>query len=51
MARKLRTVELRAQAIRVKRGDAYDYNIPAKRAEECRRVEAAEGTYAGFTAN
>ncbi len=53
MARKLRSVELRAglPANHAKRGTAYDYNIPSKRAEECRRVEVAEAEYADFTAN
>jgi len=53
MARKLRSIELRAgmPKNRAKRGAAYDYNIPTKRAEERRRVEEAEVEYEGFTAN
>lgn len=52
LARKLRSVELRAgcPAKHAKRGAAYDYNIPARRAEERRRVEEAEAAYANFTA-
>lgn len=53
MARKLRSAELRAglPANHARRGSAYDYNIPSKRAEERRRVEMAEADYAGATAN
>ena len=52
LARKLRTVELRAgyPAEHAKRGAAYDYNIPEKRAEEGSRVEVAEKDYERFTA-
>jgi transposase len=52
LARKLRTVELRAgyPAEHAKRGAAYDYNIPEKRAEERSRVEVAEKDYERFTA-
>ena len=52
LARKLRTVELRAgyPAEHAKRGAAYDYNIPEKRAEERSRVEVAERDYERFTA-
>jgi transposase len=53
MARKLRLVELRAglPANHAKRGAAYDYNIPSKRAAERRRVEVAEEDYAEFSTN
>lgn len=52
LARKFRTVELRAglPADHAKRGAAYDYNIPEKRAEERSRVEKAEAAYTDFTA-
>lgn len=52
LARKFRTVELRAgyPAEHAKRGAAYDYNIPEKRAEERSRVEVAERDYERFTA-
>jgi hypothetical protein len=52
MARKLRSAELRAgmPANHAKRGSAYDYNIPSKRAEERRRVEVAEADYDRLTA-
>ena len=51
MAKKLRSMELRAGAkpSRAARGSAYDYNIPAKRAAERGRVEAAEGAYLRLT--
>lgn len=51
MARKLRSMELRAGAkpSPAARGSAYDYNIPAKRAAERERVEAAEGAYLRLT--
>ena len=53
MARKLRSAELRARmpANHAKRGAAYDYNIPSKRAEERQRVELAEADYARFAMN
>ena len=53
MARKLRSAELRARmpANHAKRGAAYDYNIPSKRAEERQRVELAEADYARFPMN
>jgi transposase len=53
MARKRRSAELRAglPANHAGRGAAYDYNIPAKRAEERQRVEVAEADYAELTAN
>lgn len=52
LARKLRSVELRAgqPAEHARRGSAYEYNIPSKRAEERSRVEVAEMEYARFTA-
>ncbi len=48
LARKLRSVELRAglPTSHARRGTAFDYNIPAKRAEERSRVEKAEAAYA-----
>ena len=51
MARKFRAVELRAglPSEHAKRGDAYDYNIPAKRAAERVRCEEAERHYTRFT--
>ena len=51
LARKFRTIELRAglSADHAKRGSAYDYNIPEKRAEERARTEEAERDYAQFT--
>lgn len=51
LARKVRSIELKAgrPAEHAKRGTAYDYNIPAKRAAERAPVEAAERTYADFT--
>lgn len=50
LARKFRSIELRAglPASHAKRGSAYDYNIPEKRAEERSRVEVAEQNYANF---
>jgi transposase len=53
MARKFRSVELRAglPAEHARRGAAYDYNIPEKRAAERRHNEAAEADYAAFTSN
>lgn len=49
-ARKFRSIELRAglPTCYAKRGSAYDYNIPEKRAEERGRVEKAEREYATF---
>ena len=51
LARKFRSIELRAGSPTsyAKRGAAYNYNIPEKRAEERTRVEAAEQSYANFT--
>ncbi|MDA9445727.1 IS110 family transposase [Bradyrhizobium sp. CCBAU 21360] len=51
LARKFRSIELRAglPTSHAKRGSAYDYNIPAKRAEERARVESAEKEYTRFT--
>lgn len=51
LARKFRTVELRAglPTKHARRGSAFDYNIPAKRAEERSRVEQAEAAYAAAT--
>jgi transposase len=51
MARKFRAVELRAglPTEHAKRGTAYDYNIPEKRASERVRCEEAESNYARFT--
>jgi hypothetical protein len=53
MARKLRSAELRARmpGNHAKRGAAYNYNIPSKRAEERQRVELAEADYARFAMN
>lgn len=50
LARKFRSIELHAglPTSHAKRGSAYDYNIPEKRAEERNRVEAAEQNYANF---
>ena len=50
LARKFRSIELRAglPTSHATRGSAYDYNIPAKRAEERVRVECAEQEYAKF---
>lgn len=47
LARKFRSVELRAglPTSHARRGTAFDYNIPAKRAEERSRVEKAEAAY------
>lgn len=52
LARKLRSVQLRAgqPTNHAKRGAAYDYNIPAKRAAERQRVEVAEAEYANRSA-
>ncbi|WP_292517912.1 IS110 family transposase [Mesorhizobium sp.] len=51
LARKFRSVELRAglPTSHARRGTAFDYNIPAKRAEEQSRVEKAEAAYAAET--
>lgn len=51
LARKFRSVELRAglPTSHARRGTAFDYNIPAKRAEERSRVEKAEAAYATAT--
>ncbi len=51
LARKFRSVELRAglPTSHARRGTAFDYNIPAKRAEERSRVEKAEAAYAAVT--
>ena len=51
LARKFRTAELRAglPTGHARRGTAYDYNIPAKRAEERSRVERAEAAYTDLT--
>ncbi len=51
LARKFRSIELKAgrPAEHAKRGAAYNYNIPEKRAAERAPVEAAERTYADFT--
>ena len=51
LARKFRSVELRAglPTSHAKRGTAFDYNIPAKRAEERSRVEMVEAAYAAAT--
>lgn len=53
LARKFRAIELRAglPAEHARRGEAYDYNIPSKRAEERARAEAAEATYTEFTSH
>lgn len=50
-ARKFRAAELRAglPTKHARRGTAYDYNVPAKRAEERARVENAEAAYADLT--
>ncbi len=47
LARKFRSAELRAglPTKHARRGMAYDYNIPAKRAEERARVEKGEAAY------
>ncbi|WMT87482.1 IS110 family transposase [Pelagibacterium sp. 26DY04] len=51
LARKFRAAELRAglPTKHARRGTAYDYNIPAKRAEEGARVEKAEAAYTELT--
>jgi transposase len=51
MARKLRNVQLKmgAPANHARRGDAYDYNIPERRAAERAHVENAEAIYQRFT--
>lgn len=52
LARKFRSIELKAglPPEPAKRGGAYDYNIPERRAAERVRVEKAVETYADFTA-
>lgn len=51
LARKFRNIELKAglPAEHAKRGAAYDYNIPEKRAAERAPVEAAEMAYTNLT--
>jgi len=51
LARKFRSAELRAglPTNHARRGSAFNYNIPAKRAEERSRVEQAEAAYAAAT--
>ncbi|WP_306440525.1 IS110 family transposase [Mesorhizobium sp. SARCC-RB16n] len=51
LARKFRSVELRAglPTSHARRGTAFDYNIPTKRAEERSRIEKAEAAYAAAT--
>lgn len=51
LARKFRVIELKAglPAEHARRGIAYDYNIPEKRAAERERTEQAEKDYARFT--
>lgn len=51
LARKFRAMELKAglPAEHSKRGSAYDYNIPEKRAAERKQAEDAERHYARFT--
>ncbi|WP_352522321.1 MULTISPECIES: hypothetical protein [Mesorhizobium] len=51
LGRKFRSVELRAglPTSHARRCTAFDYNIPAKRAEERSRVEKAEAAYAAAT--
>lgn len=51
LARKFRAVELRAglPTEHARRGIAYDYNIPEKRAAERARCMEAECDYARFT--
>lgn len=51
LARKFRSIELKAgqPAEHAKRGAAYDYNIPEKRAAERTHVERAEQAYADLT--
>jgi len=51
LARKFRAAELRVglPTKHARRGAAYDYNIPAKRAEERTRVEKAEAAYTDLT--
>jgi transposase len=52
LARKFRSIELKAGLPKehARRGAAYDYNIPARRAAERVHVEKAEEAYADFTA-
>ena len=51
LARKFRSIELKAglPTEHAKRGAAYEYNFPEKRAAERVRVEKAEQAYADFT--
>ncbi|MEQ9641416.1 MAG: IS110 family transposase [Alphaproteobacteria bacterium] len=51
LARKFRSIELRAglPPEHARRGIAYDYNIPERRAAERARTEEAERDYARFT--
>ncbi|WP_246368439.1 IS110 family transposase [Aurantimonas endophytica] len=51
LARKFRSMELRAglPSEHARRGSAYDYNIPEKRAAERARTEEAERDYARYT--
>jgi transposase len=51
LARKFRTIELKAglPTKHAKRGIAYDYNIPERRAAERERSEQAERDYTRFT--
>jgi transposase len=51
LAPKFRSAELRAglPTKHARRGIAYDYNIPAKRAEERCRVEKGEAAYVDLT--
>jgi hypothetical protein len=51
LARKFRSAELRAglPTKHAHRGMAYDYNIPAKRAEERAKVEKGEAAYVDLT--
>ncbi len=51
LARKFRNIELKAgmPSEHARRGIAYDYNIPERRAAEREQVEQAEQDYARFT--
>lgn len=51
LARKFRSIELRAglPTRHAKRGTAFDYNIPAKRAKERTMAEKAEAAYVDLT--
>jgi transposase len=48
MARKLQ-LKMGVPANHARRGDAYDYNIPERRAAERAHVEEAEAVYQRFT--